>query len=419
MELTPELVADCREQFPALGRELGGQPVVYFDGPAGTQVPRSVMDAISDYLSRCNANHGGLFLTSHESDAWLDHVHGAVADFLGANSPDEVAFGANMTSLTFALSRALARTWRKGDEIVVTRLEHDANFTPWVMAAEDAQVEVRYADIHVQDCTLDLDDLRRKINARTRLVAVGCASNATGTVNPVETICQWAHEAGALTFLDAVHYAPHALVDVQQFGCDFLACSAYKFFGPHVGILWGRRELLSELQPYKLRPAPDELPGRWMTGTQNHECLVGTLAAVDYLADLGSRVDTRKDLDRRGLLTAAYDAIQSYESRLIKRLIVGLQQIPGLRIWGITSAEQMSERLPTVSFTHERFTPSQIATTLGQRGIFVWHGNYYAQPLTEALELEPEGMVRVGLVHYNTEHEVDRLLNSLDEVLRG
>ena len=419
MDLSPELVADCRAQFPALARELHGQPVVYMDGPAGTQVPQSVIDAIGEYLSRCNANHEGLFLTSQESDTWLEHVHRAVADFLGAASPNEVAFGANMTSLTFALSRAVARTWQSGDEIVLTRLEHDANFTPWVMAAEDARAEVRYVDINADDCTLNLDDLRAKIGSRTRLVAVGCASNATGTVNPVQMICQWAHEVGALTFLDAVHYAPHALVDVQQFGCDFLACSAYKFFGPHIGILWGRAELLSELQPYKLRPAPNDLPGRWMTGTQNHECLAGTMAAVDYLADLGRRVDSRENLNRRELLTSAYQAIQQYESRLIRRLIDGLQQLPGVRIWGITSEEKMSQRLPTVSFTHERLTATQIAESLGQRGIFVWHGNYYAQPLTEALGLEPEGMVRVGLVHYNTEGEVDRLLHSLDQVLRG
>jgi cysteine desulfurase family protein (TIGR01976 family) len=291
-------------------------------------------------------------------------------------------------------------------------LEHDANFTPWVMAAEDAGAHVRYVDINTADCTLDLDDFRQKINSRTRLVAVGCASNATGTVNPVEKICQWAHEAGALTFLDAVHFAPHSLVDVQ-------ACSAYKFFGPHVGILWGRRELLSELQPYKLRPASNDLPGRWMTGTQNHECLAGTMAAVEYLAELGRRVDRRSDLNRRDRLASAYQAIQHYESRLIQRLIEGLQRIQGVRIWGITATEQMTQRLPTVSFTHERMSPSEIAASLGQRGIFVWHGNYYAQPLTEALGLEPEGMVRVGLVHYNTEHEVDRLLNSLDEVLLG
>jgi cysteine desulfurase family protein (TIGR01976 family) len=264
-----------------------------------------------------------------------------------------------------------------------------------------------------------LNDFQNKINSRTRLVAVGCASNATGTVNPVETICQWAHEVGALTFLDAVHYAPHSLVDVQRFGCDFLACSAYKFFGPHVGVLWGRRELLSELQPYKLRPAPNDLPGRWMTGTQNHECLAGTMAAVEYLADLGSRIDVRDDLNRRDQLASAYQAIQHYESGLIQRLIDGLQRLPGIRIWGITAKEQMAQRLPTVSFTHERMAPSEIAASLGQRGIFVWHGNYYAQPLTEALGLEPEGMVRVGLVHYNTEREVDRLLNSLDEVLHG
>ncbi len=250
-------------------------------------MPQSVIDAISHYLSHHNANHDGVFATSIESDRLLHDAHQAAADLVGCQDAGEIAFGANMTTLTFALSRALARTWNQGDEIVLSRLEHDANFSPWVLAAQDAGVTIRYIDIDPSDCTLKLDQYADAINQRTRLVAVGCASNAVGTVNPVKKICRWAAEAGALSFLDAVHYAPHDLIDVSDWGCDFLICSAYKFFGPHVGVMYGRRELLESIQPYKLRPSPNDLPGRWMTGTQNHECIAGTLAAIDYIADIG------------------------------------------------------------------------------------------------------------------------------------
>ncbi|MCA9221365.1 MAG: cysteine desulfurase-like protein, partial [Planctomycetales bacterium] len=281
--LTLEFVQSLRQQFPALARRQNDQPAVYLDGPAGTQVPRRVIDAIADYLSHRNANHGGLFATSRESDAMLDEAHRAFADLLGADDPDCVYFGPNMTTLTFALSRAVATTWRPGDEIIVTRLDHDANVTPWVLAARDAEVEVRFAEIHREDCTLDVDHLRSLLNERTRLVAVGAASNSSGSINPIREIASWAHAVGAWMFVDAVHYAPHALIDVAEIGCDFLACSAYKFFGPHVGVMWGRRELLESLPAYKLRPAPNELPGRWMTGTQSHETIAGAAEAVNYL----------------------------------------------------------------------------------------------------------------------------------------
>ncbi len=410
MLLTTAQVESCRRQFPALSREVDGRPAVFFDGPAGTQVPQRVIDAVADYFSRTNANHGGHFVTSQESDAMLDRAREAVADLLGADDADCVAFGANMTTLTFALSRALARTWRPGDEILLTRLEHDANFTPWMLAARDAGATVRYAEINCDDCTLDLDDFKSKLNERTRLVAVGCASNATGTVNPVANICRWAREVGALSFLDAVHYAPHARIDVARFGCDFLACSAYKFFGPHVGILWGRRRLLEELEAYKVRPAPNWLPDKWMTGTQNHEGIASTLAAVEYIADVGRLATGDAALDRRKALDAAFAAIQSYERELVGHLLAGLAEISKIKVWGITDPNRFDERLPTVSITHRDLTAEQLARHLGQRGIFVWDGNYYALPLTEALGLEPNGMVRIGLVHYNTREEVDRLL---------
>src|SRR5436189_5264614 len=280
MKLTPPLVDHCRRQFPALSRRLNDRPAVFFDGPGGTQVPQRVIEAVSHYLAHTNANHGGLFATSRESDRMLAEAHRGLADFLGADDPACVIFGQNMTSLTFALSRALARTWKTSDEIVVRRLDHAANVSPWLLAARAAGATVRYASINDEDCTLNLDQLRHLLNARTQLVAVGCASNATGTINPVRDIADWAHQVGAQVFLDAVHHAAHCLIDVQALGCDFLACSAYKFFGPHVGVLWGRRELLESLAPYKVRPSSNDLPGKGMTGTQNHEGLAGVAAAV-------------------------------------------------------------------------------------------------------------------------------------------
>lgn len=415
MELSQQ-VTMLRQQFPALSRQHHGEPVVYLDGPAGTQVPQRVIDAIADYLSRRNANHGGLFATSQESDTMLDEAHRAAADLLGADDPACVYFGPNMTTLTFALSRALARTWKPGDEVVVTRLDHDANVTPWVLAAEDAGATVRYVEFHRKDCRLDIDDFHGKLSDKTRLVAVGCASNSTGSINPVREICASAQSVGALTFLDAVHFAPHALIDVADFGCDFLACSAYKFFGPHIGIMWGRRELLKGLTPYKLRPATNELPGKWMTGTQNHECIAGVLAAIDYLADLGRDVASDQSLDRRSALKASYRAVGDYERSLAARMLAGLQANSEVKVWGITDPARFDERLPTVSITHKRLRPAEIAERLNEVGIFVWHGNYYALQITETLGLEPDGMVRIGLVHYNTEDEVDRFLKALNSL---
>jgi cysteine desulfurase family protein (TIGR01976 family) len=404
-------VAACRRQFPALAREFQGQPAVYFDGPAGSQTPRRVMDAMVAYMSERNANHGGLFPTSRESDAMLDDARAASADLVGAKNPREIVFGANMTTLTFALSRALARTWKPGDEILVSRLDHDANFTPWVLAARDAGATVQYVDVRAEDCTLDLDDLKSKLSPRTRLVAVGCASNAVGTVNPVAQITALAHKVGALVFLDAVHYAPHRLMDVAGWGCDFLACSAYKFFGPHVGVLWGREELLASLPAYKVRPAADEVPDRWMTGTQNHEGIAGALAAIEYLAELGGGAE--QGLSRRQALIAAFTKINAHETQLSEQMLAGLARLPEIRVWGITDPQRLADRVPTFGVGHARLTATEIAERLGKQGIFVWHGNFYALPLTEALGLEPAGLVRIGMLHYNTSDEIDRLLAAL------
>jgi cysteine desulfurase family protein (TIGR01976 family) len=413
MKLIPPLVDHCRRQFPALARRVGERPAAFFDGPGGTQVPQRVIEAVSHCLAHTNANCGGLFPTSRESDKLLHEASRGLADFLGAEEPETIVFGQNMTSLAFALSRSLARTWKSSDEIIVTRLDHDANVSPWVLAARDAGATVRYAGIRAEDCTLDLEELRRLINERTKLVAVGCASNATGTINPVRDIADWAHQVGALVFLDAVHLAPHALIDVQAMGCDFLACSAYKFFGPHVGVLWGRKRLLEQLDAYKVRPAPLAPPHKWMTGTQSHEAIAGALAAVEYLADLGRTLAGSDALPRRAALREAYREIGLYERGLCAKLLAGLDQLPEIQVHGINAPERMEERVATVSFTHDRFTAEQMAEQLGRAGFFTWHGNYYALNLTETLGLEPGGMLRVGLVHYNTLTEVERFLEAL------
>jgi cysteine desulfurase family protein (TIGR01976 family) len=413
MRFNPQIVEYCRRQFPALSRRVDGHTAAFFDGPGGTQVPQRVIDAVSHYLAHTNANHGGLFPTSQESDRILAEAHQALADFLGADDPQTIVFGHNMTSLTFALSRALARTWKSGDEIVVTRLDHDANVSPWVLAARDAGANVRWIGVREDDGTLDLEQIQHTINERTKLVAVGAASNATGGINPIRDITTLAHAVGAQVFCDAVHYAPHALVDVQALGCDYLACSAYKFFGPHVGVLWARRPLLESLDAYKVRPAPQTLPDKWMTGTQSHEAIAGAAAAVEYLADLGRRLAGNESLARRGALREAYREIGLYERQLAGKLLAGLEQMGEIKVWGITSLQRLEERVATISLTHERFTPEQMSQQLGRQGFFVWHGNYYALNFTETLGLEPQGMLRIGLLHYNTASEVERLLEAL------
>jgi cysteine desulfurase family protein (TIGR01976 family) len=416
MTWQPQEVAGIRNRFPALQNRHAGQPVALFDGPAGTQVPDSVIEAMSRYLVECNANKGGAFPASAASDRWMAAAHEAFADLVGARDPAEICFGQNMTSLTFAISRSLARTWQAGDEIVVTRLDHDANITPWVMAARDAGAVVRYVDFDPHDaCRLRLDQLESYLGPKTRLVAVGCASNATGGINPVAEICGMARSCGAVSFLDAVHYAPHGLMDVAAWDCDFLVCSAYKFFGPHVGILWGRRELLESLEAYQVRPAPSTIPGKWMTGTQSFESIAGGMACVDYLAELSQWTSGDPPADRRSRLRMAFQGITEYERELSRHLLQGLQQIPGVRIYGVDDPRTLEQRFPTFSITHDAVATPRLASQLGQQGIYVWSGNYYALQLTEQLGLEPDGMVRIGAVHYNTPAEIDRLLETLEK----
>ncbi len=413
MKSSTEFPVDwCRAQFPALKRIVAGQPVAFFDGPSGSQVPQQVIDAVGHYLAHTNANRGGQYATARESDALLESAHETMAEFLGTPNPESIVFGANMTTLTFALSRAISKSWKPGDEIIVTRLDHDGNVTPWVLAARDAGATVHYIDFHKTDCTLDLQDFSSKLSPRTRFVAIGCASNIVGTVNPVAEMCRQAHAVGAQVFLDAVHYAPHSLPDVTGWNCDWLACSAYKFFGPHIGVLWGRPALLKSLTPYKLRPVTESLPGRWMTGTQNFEGIAGTKAAVDYLGDLGRQIGS-SSASLRDCLRSAFSAIGGYERELVSALLTGLEAIPQIKILGLRDRNRLNERTPTVSFTHERLTAIEIADRLGQLGLFVGNGNFYALHVSEAFGLEPQGVVRVGLMHYNTLSEVDRLLVAL------
>jgi cysteine desulfurase family protein (TIGR01976 family) len=406
-----------RAQFPALALEVNGRPAAYFDGPGGTQVPQRVIDAMRDYLVNSNANAHGAFATSRRSDEVIAEAHAAVADLLGCDAA-EVVFGPNMTTLTFSLSRALGRELAPGDEVVVTRLDHDGNVAPWC-ALEERGCPVRFVDITPSDCTLDMADLERQITPRTRLVAFGYASNAVGTINDVEEIVRRAHAVGALAYVDAVHYAPHGPIDVRRLDCDFLVCSPYKFFGPHAGALYGKREHLTRLRPYKVRPASEENPWRWETGTQNHEAQAGIVAAVDYLAELGRRASPAA-LSRRAALLAAYDVIRPYERGLAERLISGLLAIPGLTFYGIKEPARFAQRVPTAAICMAGRPPRELANYLGERGIFTWDGNYYALNLSERLDVEPSGgMLRIGLVHYNTAEEVDRLLAALRELVAG
>ena len=401
-----------RQHFPSLRMQVNGHPAVFFDGPAGTQVPQAVIDAISDYLLTRNANNCGAFLTSKRTDETIAEARQAMADLLGCTAK-EIVFGPNMTTLTFALSRSIARELKPGDELVITTLDHDANVAPW-RALEERGVVVRQVDIREPDCTLDMDDLRRKVTAKTRVVAVGYAANAVGTINDVHEVVQLAHQAGALAFIDAVHYGPHGFIDVRQLDCDFLACSTYKFFGPHIGVLYGKAEHLKHFRPYKVRPAYDSIPDRWENGTQNHECLAGVTAAVDYLASLG-RHEGPAAGDRRSALRAAYASIQKYERALVTKLIAGLLEIPGLKFYGISDPARFEHRVPTVAIRMDGYTPQQLATYLNnEHGIFTWDGNYYALNLTERLGVEDKGgLLRIGLVHYNTAEEVERLLAAL------
>jgi cysteine desulfurase family protein (TIGR01976 family) len=407
-----------RREFPALSVQQDGRPLAYFDGPGGTQVPQCVIDAVVGYYNSSNANDGGAFLTSERSDATVRDARAAVADFLGAASPDEIKFGANMTSLTFHISRSIGAMLQPGDEILVTALDHEANVGPWRAMAGDRGLTVRTIGIRPDDVTLDLADFERQLTPRTKLVALGYASNAVGTINPVAEIVQRAHAVGALTYLDAVHFAPHGLIDVQALGTDFLACSTYKFFGPHQGVLYGRAEVLERLPAYKVRPAHDRVE----TGTQSFESIAGAGAAIEYLASIGERFGDGPDLRpgesvRRARLRAGMSAIRTHEMALCGRLLDRLGRIRGVRVWGITDRARFGARTPTVAVTLDGVAPRAAAEALGRQGITTWDGDFYARTLIERLGLaESGGVLRLGIVHYNTVEEIDRLLEALEEI---
>ncbi len=410
-----------RSGFPALQEtDEQGRSYVYFDGPGGTQVPASVPLAMTDYFRTANANHAGRFTTSRRNDETIQKARQGMADFLNAPSAEEIVFGQNMTSLTFQLSRAIGRHLQPGDEIVVTRLDHDANIAPW-LALEERGIVIKWIDFDPQDCRLNLERFSELITRKTKLVALGYASNAVGTINPIREVASLAHAVGAWLWVDAVHYAPHGPIDVQALDCDFLVISAYKFFGPHLGVLFGKFELLERLAAYKVRPASPQPPFKFETGTQNHEGLAGLIATIDYLAGLGDGYAALQDrlalpiLDEfsgtRKALKQAMTLVAAYERSLFAHLMAGIQTINALKVYGITDPERAAERCPTLAFTQSGSTPGQIAEYLGNQGIFVWDGNYYAINVTEQLGLEDSGgMVRVGLAHYNTVQEVDRFL---------
>lgn len=406
-----------RSQFPALARTDDGIARIYLDNPAGTQVAQGVVDAMSHCMLHASANMGGYFRTSVAVGNIVSDAQQAMADFLNAPSADEIIFGQNMTSLTFHVSRSIGRQLRPGDEIILSRMDHDANVEPWAMLARDRGLTVRWLPFDTETFEFDLRELGKLLNDRTRLVCVCAASNLTGTVNDVERICAMARDAGAWTYIDAVQSAPHMVNDVQAFGCDFLVCSPYKFFGPHQGVLWGRREILEGLEPYKVRPAPSAIPWCFSPGTASHEGMAGTAAAVEYFAWVGETMAGGQG-DRRQQVRAGMVAIADYEQSLAKYLVQGLQSLAGIKVHGITAADAMSRRGPTVAFTHARTGPDQIAHALAEANIFVWSGHNYAIEVVKSLGIyESGGAVRVGPVHYNTKAELDRLFDVLDRIL--
>ena len=412
-----------RSQFPSLNR-----PAIFLDNPGGTQIARQSLDRINHYLLECNANHEGAFATSIASDAVLHEAHQAMADFYNARSADEIVFGANMTTLTLHISRSISRTWNPGDEIVVTRLDHDANVTPWVLAAQDRGCTVNWVGFDVEDGTLKLDELQKALERKPRFLAVGYASNALGTINPLAQIIKMAHQAGTQVYVDAVQYAAHGPIDVQKLDCDFLVSSAYKFFGTHAGILYSKQALLEELFAYKVRPASNQLPSKFETGTQNHEGIAGVLGAVEYFAWLGQQFGDEYSAElagqgfsgRRLELKKGLMALHGYELELNQALLAALQSVPGLELYGQTDPQKMDQRVATFSFRLPGFTPRQVAEKLNEHNIYVWDGNYYAINVTERLGLEDKGgMVRVGAVHYNTLDEIQKLKQALLAISAG
>jgi cysteine desulfurase family protein (TIGR01976 family) len=417
-----------RRYFPSLGLEVNAKPVIYVDNPGGTQVAQQVIDAIVTYLREANANSHGAFLTSNRTDQIIADARSAMADFLHAASPDEIVFGPNMTTLTFAFSRAIGKTLQPGDEIVITILDHDANVAPW-LALQERGVFIRAVDVHPENVTLNMEDMHSKITDRTKVIAVGYASNAVGTINDVATINRWAHEVGALVWIDAVQFAPHGPIDVQKLDADFLVCSSYKFFGPHVGILYGRAEHLEKFPAYKVRPASDSIPDRWETGTQNHEGIAGLVGVIEYLAMIGreqsnvynemfsTKSRTGSYHGRQLELKIAMQAIMDYERGLSAQLLAGLREIKGLQVYGITDTNQLTWRVPTFACTIEGHSPRELARHLAAQGIFAWDGNYYALGIMERLELEAKGgALRLGMAHYNTINEIDRVLHCLEHI---
>ncbi len=406
-----------RERFPALNR-----PAVFLDNPGGTQIASFSAVRVSKYLLECNANHGGAFPTSVASELILDEARHAMADFLNAAESAEIIFGANMTTLTLHISRSISRLWQPGDAIVLTRLDHDANVTPWLLAAQERRCEVIWVDFHPEDGMLNMDEMQAALERKPRFVAVGYASNSLGSLNPLAKIISMAHAAGAWVYVDAVQYAPHGPIDVQKLGCDFLVCSAYKFFGPHIGSLYGRRELLEQLFAYKVRPASDQLPGKFETGTQNHEGIAGLLGAIEYFEWLGRQfgdesaegLAEEKYDGRRLTLKKALTAIRAYEFELSRELLSALQAVPGLKLYGPADAHHVENRVPTFSFRLKDLPPRLLAEKLAELDIYAWDGNYYAIGVTERLGLEQRGgMLRVGAVHYNTLDEVQKLKEAL------
>jgi cysteine desulfurase family protein (TIGR01976 family) len=411
--MTASDLSPLRDRFPALARTQDGLPCVFADAPGGTQVPESVIDAMASYLRTTNANTHGAFVTSAETDRVIEDAHRAAADLLGCET-EEVVFGPNATTLLFALSRSIGRTLRPGDEVVVTTLDHDANIRPWVMAAEDAGASVRWVDIRDDDVTLDLDSFEAALGDRTRLVAFTLASNAVGTMPRGAELARRAHDAGALVVCDGVHAAQHRLIDIDAIGADLVVCSPYKIFGPHLGVLFGTRELLEELRPYKVRPARDETPSRWETGTQNHEGMAGFVAAVDYLAGVGRTHGAPSGRRRRDALAAAFEVIGAHEATLSRRFLEGVSDLSTARLFGIGDPARVDERTPTFAIRVADRHPFETAKALGERGIFVWDGHYYAIELMERLGLqETGGAVRIGFCHYNTAEEVDRVVAEL------
>jgi cysteine desulfurase family protein (TIGR01976 family) len=399
-----------RAQFPALERNYHGYPVAYFDGPGGTQVPRAVADAMTDYLFHHNANTHWKYPTSEETDKLIADSRDAVASFLNGRA-DEIAFGQNMTSLTFHLARAFGRQWNKGDEVVLTELDHHGNVAPWTALAKDRGVTIRMVKMRTENGQLDWTDLENALSPRTKLLAINAASNALGTITDVARAAKMAHAVGAKVFVDAVHYAPHALVDVQTLDCDFLGCSAYKFYGPHIGILWGKRDLVESLDFPRLDPAPQESPERIETGTQNHEGIVGAAAAVDFLASLAG-----DGADRRAALRATFDTLHARGDALLTKLWNSLAEVPGLTLYGPTPG---NPRTPTLSFTLRGITTDDVAVALAKKGVFVSNGDFYASTIVDRLGLVPDGLVRVGCSCYTSEAEVDRLIAGVHELAGG